>query len=64
MNQNLFVIFDSLWRIKFARIKMNRFGPSPFQKNLRKYLIPELRTNFKKNPDYKTQNENDLYEFD
>ena len=28
-NQNLFVIFDSLWRIKFSRIKMNRFGPSP-----------------------------------
>ena len=28
-NQNLLVVFDSLWRIKFSRIKMNRIRPSP-----------------------------------
>ena len=28
-NQSLFEIFDSLWRIKNSRIKINRFGPNP-----------------------------------
>ena len=37
------MIFDSLWRIKFSRIRMNRFGPSPGWDYIFKTLFFKIR---------------------